>query len=169
MKKIKSVIIMLIAICSISCSSCSKETATKKTGKNFLSFKVNNVLWESDEDEVWGSYHANESFGNRLLQITGGKGEEPNDASFIINISETDAEDTYTFNQDNVVFSSAQLMQPLESDLLCGGGAYDYDFTVVVTKVSKTPQIVEATFNGTMSCSSRGVVNITDGKFYYHE
>lgn len=170
MKKIKSIIIITIALCTISCASCSKDSKkTSSAGKNFLSFKIDGVLWESKADKVFGSYHFNESLGNKLLQISGSKGDAPNDQPFNINIYNTLAEDTYTFNQDNPDNSVAQIAQLSETKILCGGAGYDYDFTVVVTKVSKTPQIVEATFNGTMVCSDGSTISITDGKFSYHE
>ena len=80
MKKIKSIIIITIALCTISCASCSKDSKkTSSAGKNFLSFKIDGVLWESKADKVFGSYHFNESLGNKLLQISGSKGDAPND------------------------------------------------------------------------------------------
>lgn len=168
MKKIKSTFLMLITICGILGTSCSNESASKNTDKDFLSFKIDNVLWESKADKEWGSYHL-DFLGGTAIQISGSKGDEPNDQLFNINIYNTDAEGTYTFNQNNTDNSVAQIAQLSDTKILCGGSGYDYDFTVVVTKVSKTPQIVEATFNGTMVCSDGSTIRITDGKFSYHE
>jgi hypothetical protein len=41
--------------------------------------------------------------------------------------------------------------------------------SVNITKVSKNPQMVEATFSGTIQCVEGNTLTITDGKFYYHE
>lgn len=168
-KKINSIVLMVLTICTISCASCSKDSKnTGSSGKNFLSFKIDGVLWESKADEVFGSYHL-DFLGGKAIQISGSKGDAPNDQPFNINIYNTAAEDTYTFNQDNPDNSVAQIAQLSATKVLCGGSGYDYDFTVVVTKVSKTPQIVEATFNGSMACSDGSTIRITDGKFSYHE
>lgn len=41
--------------------------------------------------------------------------------------------------------------------------------TINIIKVSKDPQIVEATFSGTMQCVEGNILSISEGKFSYHE
>ncbi len=38
-----------------------------------------------------------------------------------------------------------------------------------IKKCSKEPQMIEATFNGTLSCVEGNKIVITEGKFYYNE
>jgi hypothetical protein len=40
---------------------------------------------------------------------------------------------------------------------------------VNITRASKNPTIVEATFQGTLTGVRSDVITITDGKFYYQE
>ena len=162
----KTKILLLLVATSTLLFACTND---KLSDKNFLSFKIDGTSWQSKEDKVFGSYHFNETLGPKLRQIAGSKGDAPNDQPFNINIYNTATEGTYTFNQDNADNSVVQIAQLTASNYLCGGTFQDYNFTIVITKVSKNPQIVEATFSGTMQCVEGNTINITDGKFYYHE
>jgi hypothetical protein len=167
-KRYSILLYLLISLAATLSLSCTKDKKLKSS-TNHLSFKIDGVYWQSKEDEVFGSYHFNETLGPKLIQIAGSKGDAPNDQPFNINIYNTATEGTYTFNQDNADNSVVQIAQLTASNYLCGGTFQDYNFTIVITKVSKNPQIVEATFSGTMQCVEGNTINITDGKFYYHE
>jgi hypothetical protein len=156
-----------------SCASCSKENKTS-TNKNHLSFKIDGVDWESDANEIFGSYHFNEALGPKLINIAGAKGSGSSQQAFNINLYNTDKEGTYTVNIPNGSTASinqnvAQFANLTASNYLCGGTLQGSQFTINITKVSKEPQIVEATFSGTMQCVEGNTIAITEGKFSYHE
>ena len=173
MKKIKSIVSVCILVILTSCSSCSKdENAT--TEKNHLSFKIDGVYWESEESEVFGSYHFSDALGPKLINIAGAKGTGAAQQAFNINLYNTDAAGSYTVNVPNGSTAStyqnvAQFANLTASNYLCGGLLQGSQLTISVSKVSKSPQIVEATFSGTMQCVEGNIVSITEGKFSYHE
>jgi hypothetical protein len=63
----------------------------------------------------------------------------------------------------------AQLANLTASNYLCGGTLQGNQLTISITKVSKSPQIVEATFSGTMQCVEGNIISVTEGKFRYQE
>lgn len=173
MKKIKSFVSVCILVILTSCSSCSKD-AKASTGKNHLSFKIDGVYWESDVSEVFGSYHFSDALGPKLINIAGAKGSGATQQAFNINLYNTVAEGSYTVNVPNGSTASinqnvAQFANLTASNYLCGGALQGSQLTINITKVSKNPQMVEATFNGTMQCVEGNIVSITEGKFSYHE
>jgi hypothetical protein len=173
MRKLTSILFALITIYIVSCSSCSKEK-TEETGKNYLSFKLDDVLWQSESNEVFGSYHFSEALGPKLINIAGAKGSGSAQQAFNINLFNTNKEGTYTVNIPNgstagINQNVAQFANLTETNYLCGGTLQGSQFTIIITKVSKDPQIVEATFSGTMQCVEGNTIAITDGKFSYHE
>ncbi len=173
MRKLTSILFALITIYIVSCSSCSKEK-TEETGKNYLSFKLDDVLWQSESNEVFGSYHFSEALGPKLINIAGAKGSGSAQQAFNINLFNTDKEGTYTVNIPNgstagINQNVAQFANLTETNYLCGGTLQGSQFTLIITKVSKDPQIVEATFSGTMQCVEGNTISITEGKISYHE
>jgi hypothetical protein len=173
MKKLTSILFALITIIIVSCSSCSKEK-NATTGKNYLSFKIDDVLWQSESNEVFGSYHFSEALGPKLINIAGAKGSGAAQQVFNINLFNTDKEGTYTVNIPNgstagINQNVAQFANLTVANYLCGGTLQGSQFTINITKVSKEPQIVEATFSGTMQCVEGNTISITEGKFSYHE
>ena len=100
MKIIKSIVSVCILVILTSCSSCSKDKKAT-TGKNHLSFKIDGVYWESDESEVFGSYHFSDALGPKLINIAGAKGTGAAQQAFNINLYNTDAEGSYTVNVPN--------------------------------------------------------------------
>lgn len=164
----KFILSLITTICLFSC--CSKD----KSAKNHLSFKIDGTSWQSDGEEVFGSYHFNETLGPKLIQIAGAKGSGSEQQAFNINLYNTDKEGTYTVNIPNGSTAStnqnvAQFAMLTASNYLCGGTLQGSQFTIQITKVSKNPQVVEATFSGTMQCVEGNTINITEGKFSYHE
>jgi hypothetical protein len=173
MKIIKSIVSVCILVILTSCSSCSKDKKAT-TGKNHLSFKIDGVYWESDVNEVFGSYHFSDALGPKLINIAGAKGTGAAQQAFNINLYNTDAEGSYTVNVPNGSTAStyqnvAQFANLTASNYLCGGLLQGSQLTISVSKVSKSPQIVEVTFSGTMQCVEGNIVSITEGKFSYHE
>lgn len=173
MKKIKLLVQAAGLLLLLSAFSACVE-ADDSSVKNHLSFKIDGTYWESDAAEVFGSYHVSESLGPKLINIAGAKGSGTAQQAFNINLFNTDTEGTYTVNVPNGSTAStyqniAQLSNLTSTNYLCGGTLQGSQFTINITKVSQNPQIVEATFSGSMECVEGNTINITDGKFSYHE
>ncbi|MBX7225721.1 MAG: hypothetical protein K1X55_06830 [Chitinophagales bacterium] len=164
---------MLLSITALLLFSCCKKDENGGSEENYLSFNIDGVLWEADTD-IFGSYHFSEEIGPKLINIAGSKGEGSAQQAFNINLYNTDKEGSYTVNiPDNTSAGAnqnvAQLGNLTPTNYLCGGLMQGSQFTVNITKVSKDPQIVEATFSGKMQCVEGNTITITDGKFSYHE
>ena len=164
-KLIPAFLMMLLNI------SCSKE---QSSDKNHLSFKIDGTYWESDADGIFGSYHLSEAIGPKIINIAGAKGSGATQQAFNINLYNTDKEGAYTVNIPNGSTAGtnqnvAQLANLTASNYLCGGTLQGNQLTISITKVSKSPQIVEATFSGTMQCVEGNIISVTEGKFRYQE
>ncbi|MBK9793052.1 MAG: hypothetical protein IPP60_08060 [Sphingobacteriales bacterium] len=151
--------------------SCSKE---QSSDKNHLSFKIDGTYWESDADEIFGSYHLSEAIGPKIINIAGAKGSGATQQAFNINLFNTDKEGAYTVNIPNGSTAGtnqnvAQLANLTASNYLCGGTLQGNQLTISITKVSISPQIVEATFSGIMQCVEGNIISVTEGKFRYQE
>ena len=164
---------LIIYISSVLFFSCCKKETTEAKDKNQLQFEIDGVLWEAD-GEIFGSYHFSEALGPQLINIAGEKGSGSEQQAFNINLYNTDKEGTYTVNIPNGSTVSAnqnvaQLGNLTPTNYLCGGMQQGNQMTINIIKVSKDPQIVEASFSGKMQCVEGNIIDITEGKFYYHE
>ncbi len=168
------IILTLTCWMLLSCATKSKSNTSADTSReNILYMQIDGVEWSADSD-IFGSYHFSEELGPKIINIAGTKGVGGTQQAFNINLFNTDKEGIYTVNiPDNSTATSyqnvAQMGNYTPANYLCGGTMQGSQLTVNVTKVSKNPQIIEATFSGKMQCVQGSVLQITDGKFYYHE
>ncbi|MCC6726793.1 MAG: hypothetical protein IT258_19985 [Saprospiraceae bacterium] len=165
----------LFTLLILSCSSKNEPTATGETAvqasagsakENHLSLKINGVEWVADHD-VFGAFHPKGY--NKAIIIAGGKGAKDKDEqTFNINIYNTEGPGTYNFKDGNTDLSVAQLANWKPESFLCGS-MMGHNMKVKVITASTKPDVIEATFEGELTCNSGEVLKVTDGKFYYHE
>jgi len=166
--------IFFITIILLACANQKDKTSippddqatTLSIGKNYLTLKINGVDWTADND-IFGAFHP-KGYNNAII-IAGSKGKkDKNEQTLNINLYNTSGPGTFNIVDGNKDFNVAQLGNLTADNYLCGS-IMGFDMKVIVTKASSTPDIVEATFEGKMTCSSGEILNITNGKFYYHE
>lgn len=172
MKSLNIYIIVLLVSTVFSCSNSSKSTPSTPAAdsdannKNYLTMKINGKDWIAD-NEIWGAYHP-KGYNNAII-IAGNKGKKDKDQqSFNLNLFNTNGPATFNIKDGNKDFNVVQFGALSAENYLCGS-MMGFDMKVIVTKASGIPDIVEATFEGKMTCSSGEILNITNGKFYYHE
>ncbi len=164
---------------ALACNQSQKSTETVQVrtelsgDKNYLSMKIDGVEWSADHN-IFGSFHFNESLGPGLINIAGVKGDPPNDQAFNINLYNTTGSGSYVVDipqgaQPKMYENVCQLTQLTPSNYLCGGLQQQGQMNINIKKYSKEPQMIEATFNGTISCVEGNKIAITEGKFYYNE
>ncbi|MBP9193389.1 MAG: hypothetical protein KBF57_01805 [Saprospiraceae bacterium] len=156
----------------LACSNQQKKEGTATSSvpdnatSNFLSMKINGQLWEADHDVI-GAFHPKGY--DQLIIIGGSSGKkDKSENSFTVNIYKTNGPGKYNFVQGNPALSVAQMGNWSEEEYLCGS-MMGFDVSFDVTKASKNPTIVEATFSGKLTCPSGKELLITEGKFYYEE
>ena len=172
MKK-SSIIFPLLSLLSIfACSNsgdASQAVATASAGsaaENHLSLKINGELWEADH-EVFGAFHPNGY--NDAIIISGTKGpKDKYEQAFNINLYGVPGPGEYHITTGNPELSVGQIGNLSEAHFLYGN-MFGFDLKVTVTKASKNPDVVEATFEGTMTGNAGDVITITEGKFAYQE
>lgn len=146
-----------------------EATATVSTAdavENHLSMKVNGVEWVADHD-VFAAFHPKGY--HKAIVIAGSKGpKDKTEQTFNLNIYNADGPGTFHFEQGNPDLSVAQMGNWNPENFICGS-MMGYEMRVKVTIASTKPAVVEASFEGELSCNTGEVLKITDGKFYYHE
>ena len=172
MKSLNIYIIVLLVSTVFSCSNSSKSTPSTPApdsdanNKNYLTMKINGQDWIAD-NEIFAAFHP-KGYNNAII-IAGNKGKKDKDQqSFNLNLFNTNGPATFNIKDGNKDFNVVQFGALSADNYLCGS-MMGFDMKVIVTKASGTPDIVEATFEGKMTCSSGEILNITNGKFYYHE
>lgn len=134
--------------------------------KNYLSMKINGQEWVADHD-VFGAFHPKGY--DRAIIIAGSKGKkDKNEQTFNINLYKTSGPGTFNFVNGNKEMNVAQLGNLSAENYVCGS-MMGFDMKVIVTKASSMPDMVEATFEGKMTCPTGEILTITEGKFYYQE
>lgn len=158
-----------------SCSSKSEAgTASETTAQanapgnkeNHLRMKINGVEWVADHD-VFGAFHPKGY--NKVIIIAGAKGPKNKDEqAFNINIYNTEGPGTFSFKDGNTDLSVAQMGNWNPTNFICGS-MMGHEMKVKVTIASTKPDVIEASFEGELSCNTGEVLKVTDGSFYYHE
>lgn len=134
--------------------------------KNHLTMKINGVDWTADND-IFGAFHPKGY--DRAIIIAGSKGKkDKNEQTFNINLYKTSGPGTFNFVNGNKEMNVAQLGNLSAENYVCGS-MMGFDMKVIVTKASSMPDMVEATFEGKMTCPTGEILTITEGKFYYQE
>ena len=175
MKNRISIFLTVFALLILSCSSKNEagtsgqttaQSSTVSARENHLSMKINGVEWVADHD-VFGAVHPKGY--NKVIMIAGSKGPKNEDEqAFNINIYNTDGPGTFHFQDGNPDLSVAQMGNWNPETFICGS-MMGHNMRVKVTTASTKPDVVEATFEGELTCNTGEVFKITDGKFYYHE
>ncbi len=169
MKSTFNLLIALIIAVSTSCSSKKSSDAPENVNNaNYLTMKINGKVWRADNG-IFGAFHPN-GYNNAII-MSGNLGQGATQQAFTINIYNTTGPATYTFaNMPNGVDRNvAQLGGVSAQNYLYGGLTGIYNMIVTVRKATKTPSVVEATFEGTLTGVKGDVLTITEGKFYYQE
>lgn len=165
----------IVALFIVSCSNNNEPSATTETTanasvastkENYLRLKINGVEWVADHD-VFGAFHPKGY--NKAIIIAGAKGpKDATEQTFNLNIFNTDAPGTFNFKHGNPDLSAAQMGNLTADNFLCGS-MMGHDMRVKVTTASTKPDVIEATFEGELTCNTGEVLKVTEGKFYYHE
>lgn len=167
--KIRALLILLIFL-TIGLMACvaASDPVPEKPKENSLEFYIDGQRWKADNG-IFGSYHFSEALGPKLIQISGNKGQGSSQQAFNINLYHTKAEGEYLIDTKVDKENVAQLANLSPSNYLCGGPFQVQNLKVNIIKVTKNPQHIEASFSGTMQCVEGNQIQITNGKFYYHE
>lgn len=169
MKSKFNLLIALIIAVSTSCSSKkSSDSPENVNNANYLTMKINGKVWTADNG-IFGAFHPN-GYNNAII-IGGNLGQGATQQSFTINIYNTTGPATYNFVNatTGIDRNVVQLGGLSAQDYLYGGLPGIYTMQVIVSKATKTPSVVEATFAGTLTGVKGDVLTITEGKFYYQE
>ena len=167
-------ILFFLGIIWLSCGNKSSEiTSTSKTNvgqkkaSNSLTMKIDGMEWAADS-KIFGLYDYK---GYEKQIIIGGTSDAGtnNEKVFDINLHNTTGIGEYHIVDDNKDLNTAIFNNFKEGEEDVCGLQFGIDLIVNVTKASKIPSIVEATFSGTLTCGSNRTLVITDGKFYYQE
>lgn len=169
-KKLINLTLTLVIVGFVSCGRqavSSEETAIKSTkGGNHLSMKINDKEWVADR-ELFGAFHP--PGYNKAILMAGSKGPKNKDEqAFNLNLFNVDGPGTYHIKTGNTDLSVVQLAN-LSPENFMYGSLMGFDLKVTVTKASKDPTVIEATFEGTLSGNASDTLKVTAGRFIYHE
>lgn len=175
MKNKMSISVAVFTLLILSCSSKNEPTTTGDTTaqaaitsskENHLSLKINGVEWVADHD-VFGAFHPKGY--NKAIIIAGSRGPKGKDEqAFNINIYNAEGPGTFNFKHGNPDLSVAQMGNWNPETFICGS-MMGHTMKVKVITASTKPDIVEANFEGELTCNTGEVMKVTDGRFYYHE
>jgi len=166
-----AIFVLLILSCSskneaVTSGETTAQASTAITKENHLSLKINGVEWVADHD-VFGAFHPKGY--NKAIIIAGSKGPKNKDEqAFNINIYNTDGPGTFNFEHGNPDLSVAQMGNWNPETFICGS-MMGHNMKVKVITASTKPDVIEASFEGELTCNTGEVMKVTDGKFYYHE
>ena len=145
--------------------SSTSTTESKKT-VNKLSFKMDGVLWEAD-NAIMGIFHPKGY--NKAVLMGGSKGPKNKDEQvFSLNLYGIEKEGEYTIQTNDPNQSVVQLANISNEEPMCGS-LMGYKFKISLKKCADLPAVIEATFEGELTCNTDRKIKITEGVFYYHE
>lgn len=177
MKQTLLFLIITITICTLSCSSCKKETVTDpnglptatQTGANTLGFLLNGQPWKPEGFAGTSNLSIDVDFGykNGIFSI----------AAYQV-ISSNNITDFGIGIADSLNFVNAPKTFKLGSNTLFGvyyskdTCTYDYfsnsiyrTGSLTITRLDKTARIISGTFYATLAKQGCDTVKITDGRF----
>ncbi len=162
-------LIAMLAACGKNPDATSTQPGAKADGNaagNHLSMKLNGADWIGDSS-LFGAFHP--PGYNKALLIGGSKGPKNKDEQvFSLNLFNIDGPGTYHIKTGNADMSVAQIAN-LSPDHFMYGSLMGFDFTVTVTKATKDPAVIEATFEGTLTGNASDTLKVTAGRFLYRE
>ncbi len=101
--------------------------------------------------------------------IAGSKGPKNKDEqTFNIHLYNTEGPGTFQIQTGNPDLSVVQLGNLSPANYMYGN-VMGFNMKVKVTKASTNPEEIEATFEGELNGNAGDVLQVTEGKFYYHE
>ncbi len=164
-------IILLLAACGSNTTTGDKKETAKLESKtssieNHLSMKLNGTEWKAD-NEIFGAFHP-EGY-NKAIILSGSKGKkDKSEQAFTINLYNTNGPSVFAIQYKNADNSVIQIANLSEQNYLYGS-MMGFNIKINITKASKNPTILEATFDGELTGNASDKLIITEGKFYYHE
>lgn len=160
--------LVIIGIVSCGRQAVSSEEAVVKSSAagNHLSMKLNDKDWVADS-ELFGAFHP--PGYNKAIIIAGSKGPKNKDEqAFTLNLFNVEGPGTYHIKKGNADLSVVQLAN-LTPENFMYGSVMGFDLKVTVTKATKDPTVIEATFEGTLSGNASDTLKVTAGRFSYRE
>ncbi len=174
MKKLLTTLTLFCLVLTIACNNSSKPTENNSAASasaanktiNKLSFKMDGVLWEAD-NEIMGIFHPKGY--NKAVLMGGSKGPKNKDEQmFSLNLYGIEKEGEYTIQTNDPNQSVVQLANISNEEPMCGS-LMGYKFKISLKKCANNPTVIEASFEGEITCNTDRVIKITEGVFYYNE
>ena len=131
-----------------------------------MSMRLNGVEWKADNN-LFGVVHPKGY--NKAIMMAGSKGPKNKDEQpFNLNLFNANGPAVYHIKTGNPELSVAQLANVTRENFMYGS-LMGFDLTVTVTKASKEPTEIEATFEGTLTGNAGDTLKVTEGKFSYRD
>lgn len=161
---------VLVIACNNSSKPADSSNATTATSSkknvNKLSFKIDGVLWEAD-NKISGIFHPKGY--NKAVMMVGSKGAQNKDEQvFSLNLYGIEKEGEYNIQTNDANKSVVQLANISNTEPMCGS-LEGYNFKISLKKCADNPTVIEATFEGELTCNTDRKIKITEGVFYYYE
>lgn len=140
--------------------------ASQSAKTSYLRMKINGQTWEADH-ELTGIVFP-EGY-NKAILIGGTKGpKDKYEQTFNLNLFNCNGVGEYMIETGNKDQCVVQLGNLSEEHYLYGN-VMGFRMRVTISKASKSPEELEASFEGEMTGNAGDILKVTDGKFYYHE
>ncbi len=168
---ITSVFLLLMASCNNNQSADEKakkgDSSSGQSAKtNYLRMKIDGRTWEADH-ELTGIVYPNGY--NKAILIGGTKGPKDKfEQTFNMNLYNCNGVGEYLVESGNKDLSEVQLGNLSETHYLYGN-VLGFRMRVKISKATKSPVELEASFEGEMTGNAGDIIKVTEGKFFYHE